>query len=251
MFELKKALIAILVLLMLSVPIGVNALSPPLQAQTQSKALLLSSMNATAPMGNYAQQVVSYLKQGGYNVTYLADGAITIDFLLSHMNNYSIVIWRTNTDNSMRTNYWYIGEKINNKIQQRYASDFAAGWLSAHAGVIGMSSDFIKHHFGRNSLGRVKLLIFIGSYANSIATEFLAAGVSSVVFTSGVISLQNGLVDVLTASIMNYLAQGKDVESAVYETVSPFSQGQQPQDPLDSTYATPFWYIGDGSLTIV
>lgn len=208
-------------------------------------------MNSTMPMGNYGAQVLSFLKQGGYNATYLVDGQITIDFLLSNLNNYSIVIWRTNSYNAMHTDYWYIGELADSALQQKYASDFAAGWLNAHSGVVGMSYDFIKHHFARNSLSRVKLLIFIGSFANSIATEFLAAGVSTVIFTSGLISLQSGLVDDLTASIMNNLAQGKDVESAVYATVSPFNQGTQPEDPLDSTYATPFWFIGDGSLTIV
>jgi hypothetical protein len=47
-----------------------------------------------------------------------------------------------------------------------------------------------------------------------------------------------------------YLTQGESVYSAVFNTVSPFNQGQEPKDPLDTSYAPPFWYIGNGAVTI-
>jgi hypothetical protein len=50
--------------------------------------------------------------------------------------------------------------------------------------------------------------------------------------------------------IGNLLVGGQNVQAAVYNTLSPVNQGQQPTDQYDSTYAPPFWYIGDGTLTL-
>ena len=66
----------------------------------------------------------------------------------------------------------------------------------------------------------------------------------------GEISIQFGLIDDLTVQIVNYLTQGQNIYNAVYATVSPFNQGQQPEDNLDTTYAPPFWFVGNGTLTI-
>ena len=99
-------------------------------------------------------------------------------------------------------------------------------------------------------LTHVKLMLFISSTGNALAPQFVTAGVSSVVFCNGFISLQFGLIDDLTNALVSYLAAGRNVLTSVYNTISPFNQGQQPKDPLDSTYSPPFWFMGNGSLTI-
>ena len=244
-----KVLIAVLILSTLSMPTGVNALTPP-QAQVQTQSLFLSSLNATHPMGYYAGSIMSSLKRTGYNATYLTDGAVTINFLLTKMKNYSVVIWRTDSFTWNRVTYWYVGEKANIGVKQKYASDFAAGRITIKTGIVGVSADFLKNHFGSNSLPGLKLLIFVSSNGNTIAPVFLTAGVMSVVFCSGEITTQFGLLDDLTAELVSYLTQGEDVHNAVYDTLSPFNQREQMNDPLDSTYAPIFWYIGDGTVAI-
>jgi hypothetical protein len=251
MCELKKLLIALLMLLSLSVPMGVNAFAPNVVIPNQKQALVISPLDAIVPFGSRGSTLNKILKNAGYNITSLADGAVDIDFLLANLNNYSIVIWRTNTYAEGHMVYWYLGEHVNSYLQQKYSTDFAEGLLNAHAGILGMSPDFITHHFKAGSLNRVKLLIFLSSYGASIAPQFLTAGVSTVIFNNGVISLQAGLLDDLTISIVGNLLVGKQsVQAAVYDTISPFNQGQQPEDPYDSTYAPPFWFIGDGILTL-
>jgi hypothetical protein len=248
MCELKKLLIALLMLLSVSVPMGVNALNGVVPNQKQ--ALVISPLDAIIPFGSRGGTQDTILENGGYNVTSLADGAVHIDFLLANLNNYSVVIWRTNTFAAGHAVYWYLGEHVNSYLTQKYSTDFTEGLLNSHAGILGMSPEFITHHFKVGSLNHVKLLIFLSSYGASIAPEFLTAGVTTVMFNNGVVSLQTGLLDQLTLSIIGNLLVGKqDVQSAVYNTLSPVNQGQQP-NPYDSNYAPPFWFIGDGTLTL-
>jgi len=251
MCELKKPLIVLLMLLSLSVPIGVNALAPNIVVPDQKQALVISPIDAMIPFGSRGSTLNTILKNAGYNVTSLADGAVHIDFLLANLNNYGVVIWRTNTYAQGHVVYWYLGEHVNSYLQEKYSTDFTEGLLNAHAGILGMSPDFLTHHFKAGSLNHVKLLIFLSSYGASIAPQFLAAGVSTVIFNNGVISLQSGLLDDLTISIIgNLLVSKQNVQAAVFNTLSPVNQGQEPQDPYDSTYAPPFWFIGDGTLTL-
>jgi len=243
-----KVLVALLLLLTLSIPIGVNALAPP--AQVQKHALFLSSLNATRPMGYYAPNIISSLNHAGYNVTYLTDDTVTIDLLLTKMKNYTAVIWRTDSFTVKNATYWYVGEKPSDAVEQKYASDFAAGWITTSTGVVGVSIGFFTHHFGPNALEGIRLLIFVSSDGNELAPVLLAAGVTSIVFSSGAITLQFGLVDDLTATLVEFLTKGESVHNAVLDTLSPFSQGEQLNDPLDSTFGIIFWYLGDGTATI-
>jgi len=248
---LKKLLIALLMLLSLSVPMGVSALAPNVVVPNQKQALVISPLDEIIPFGSRGSTLNTILKNGGYNVTSLADGAVHIDFLLANLNNYSVVIWRTNTYTQGHVVYWYLGEHVTSYLQQKYSTDFTEGLLNAHAGILGMSPDFITHHFKASSLNHVKLMIFLSSYGASVAPQFLTAGVSTVIFNNGVVSLQSGLLDNLTISIIGNLLVGKqNVQAAVYNTLSPVNQGQQPKDPYDSTYAPPFWFIGDGTLAL-
>ncbi len=245
-------LTAVLIILVLAVPMGANALytAPPLTSNNQGQALVISSLNATVPMGYYEKDLLYYLKQAKYNITYLADGAITVDFLLHRLNNYTVVIWRTNTFNWIHTTYWYIGERNNDGVEQEYPAEFAAGYLNDHTGIVGASEDFFITHIKPNSLSDVKVLILAASDGNSIAPFFINAGVKSVIFCNGVISLQFGLIDDLTVQILSYLTQGQNVYYAVFNTVSPFNQGSQPEDNLDTSYPPPFWFLGNATLTL-
>jgi len=244
-----KQLIAILILLMLSIPMGVNAL-PPRYAVPQGQALILSSLNETEPMGQYGKDAVWYLTRAGYNVTYLNDGQVTVDLLLNQIKNYNIVIWRTDSFTWKHVTYWWVGEKVNDGVQDEYSSDFAQGWLNANTGIVGASSEFFTNHLAPKSLSGISLLMFLSSDGDAVAPAFITAGISSVIYCNGSISLEFGLIDDLTVQMIAYLTQGESVYSAVYNTVSPYNQGQQPKDPLDTTYAPPFWYTGDGSVMI-
>jgi len=245
---MKKILIAVILGLLIVFPTSIAVL--PANASTQHKALVLSSLNDLVPLGYYGRLMTGTLAHAGYNVTYLANNAVTIDFLLHNLNDYDVVIWRTNTFNYVHTTYWYVGETVNDATSQKYSYDFAKGWINGHAGILGVSEDFIFNYFTAGSLNHVKLLIFISSNGNSLAPQFIMAGASTVIFCNGVISLQFGLIDDLTNALISYLSGGQNVVTAVYNTVSPFNQGQQPKDPLDSSYTPPFWFLGDGSITI-
>jgi hypothetical protein len=250
---LKIALTGVLIIIVLAVPMGVNGLRtpPPRSSQApQGQALLISSLNETLPMGYYEKDLVFYLERVGYNFTYLADGAVTVDFILHDLNNYSVVIWRTNIFTWDHTTYWYIGERTNDGIEQEYPAEFAAGYLNDHTGIVGASEDFFNAKIQPNSLTGVKVLILESSDGNSIAPFFITAGVTSVIFCNGNVSLEFGLIDDLTVQIICYLTQGQDIYNAVYNTVSPYNQYQQPEDNLDTTYPPPYWFVGNATLTL-
>ena len=253
---LKRVAIVLplILILIISIPLAANAVNPPPKhVLGQGQALVLSSLNQVFPMGTYAYNLIHYLTSAGYNVTYLTDSAITVDFLLNNLNRYSVIVWRTNIFTWVHTLYWYLGERNNDGVEQKYASDFASGWLNDRTGIVGFTPDMITNHLGPNSLTGVRLMIFTASNGNSIAPIFQTAGVQSIIYCNGPISIQYGLLDDLTVQMTAFLVQGQSVYTAVYNTVSPFSQGQLQQQPiyLDTTYAPPFWYIGDGTLTIV
>ena len=238
------------VLLILIITVSISACTVPVSSQAQRKALILSSVNRIVPMGYYAQLIVHYLRNSGYNVTYLTDNAVKVAFLLNHLNDYDVVIWRTNTYNWAHQEYWYIGERTNAATELKYASDFAAGWLNDRTGVIGFSQTFATNHLSTmTALNHIKLIVFISSDGDALAETFISAGVSSVIFCNGHISLQFGLIDDLTSLLTSYLASGETVLNSVYDTVSPFNNAK-PEDPLDTSYAPPFWFTGSGALTI-
>lgn len=253
---MQRVFLAAFIIVILSVPMlgaapvsGLSIGLPPVLAQSQRKAVILSSLEALAPMGFYGKIITNDLMHAGYQVTFLNDSAVTIDFLLTQLNNYEVVIWRTDAYNFIHTTYWYVGERVNAVTQQKYASDFANGWINGNAGTLGVDIDFFMHHYSSGSLSNVKLMLLIASNSTPIGLILVGAGVHAVVACNGVISLQFGLVDDLTGQLISYLTSGLDVLDSVYNTVSPNSN-MPPRDPLDSTYAPPFWFLGDGTVTI-
>jgi len=225
-------------------------ISPPLRAPSQKTAVILSSLEQTYPMGQYAQDLTYYLNHSGYQVTMLTNTQVTVNFLLTQLNNYSIVIWRTNTYTWKHIEYWYVGQLATPAVEIQYANDFANGWMNGNAGILGVSLNFFTNHFTSPMLSNVKLMILISTDSESFAQTLLSAGATTVIFSNGAVDLSFGQTDDLTTQVVASLSMGQNVYTAVYGVVSPFAQNSNPEDPLDSTYVPPFWYQGDGTLMI-
>ena len=246
MFKLKIAS----VLLVAVVLVSVFAYYAPSARATQGRALVMSSIDKTEPFGYYGSYIEEKLKSIGYTVTILNDEKVTVDLLLSGLSSYDVVIWRTDSYSWAHRTYWYVGEVATQWVLNSYSNDFADYALDYHAGIVGVNLSFFQAHYSSSSLSNVKLAILLFSGSNSVATEFAKAGAQGVVFCVTDISLQFGLVDDLAGQVVAYLALGYDLNDAVWTTVSPYLSNIPPEDPLDSTYSPPFWYLGDGSLTL-
>jgi hypothetical protein len=256
---LRKIFLAAIFVVLVALPLaGVRSvfassapvISPRLLAGSQHNAVILSSLDEVYPMGQYATDITYYLTHMGYQVTMLTNTNVTVDFLLTQLNNYSIVIWRTNTYTWKHVEYWYVGQLANSGVETQYASDFAQGWMNGNAGVLGVSAGFFSGHFTSGMLTNVKLVILISSDSDAFAEFFLTAGATTVIFANGAIDLAYGEIDDLTNQVVAGLYMGQNVYNAVFSAVSPFIQNTNPEDPLDSSYSPPFWYQGDGTLII-
>ena len=256
---MHKIFFAALVVILVAIPLATAnqvlaysppLVTPPLLSQPQKTAVILSSLEQVYPMGPYEKDITFYLTHAGYQVTTLTNTQVTLDFLLTKLNNYNIVIWRTNTYNWKHIEYWYVGELANTGVEQQYASDFAQGFINGNAGIVGVNLNFFGEHFTSGMLSNVKLMILISTDSDSFAGYFLKAGATTVIFANGAISLGFGEIDDLTNQVVGSLYSGQNVYTAVFNTVSPFIQNANTEDPLDTSYSPPFWYQGDGTLTI-
>ena len=243
---MHRKLLAVSILVLVSVALVAIA---PVHGQPQSKAVILSSLEALAPMGYYATTLKYDLAHAGYQVSFLSNSAVTLDFLTTQLNNYDVVIWRTNTYSFAHTTYWYVGQTVNLASQRKYADDFKQGRLNGNAGIVGVSLQFLSEHLGKNSLTDVKLVVLISSDSVLMASYFISAGAKAVISCNGAITLSFGEIDDLTGALFYYLARGNNVYTSVFNTVAPFSM-LEAKDPLDSFYSPPFWFTGDGTLKI-
>jgi len=226
------------------------SVAPPLHAASQKKAVILSSLDQVYPMGQYDYMMTYYLKQAGYQVTTLTNTQVTVDFLLTQLNNYNIVIWRTNTYTWKHVEYWYVGELATPELETQYSNDFAQGFMNGNAGIVGINLNFFSNHFTSGMLSNVTLMMLISSDSESFAGFMITAGAVAVIFCSGPVDLQYGQMDDLANQVTASLATGQTIYNAVYNVVSPFIQNSNSEDQLDSGYTPPFWYQGDGTLTI-
>ncbi len=230
-------------------PVSAQAFGlPPVLAQSQHKAVILSSLEGLAPMGFYGKLINNDLKQAGYQVTDLNGAAVTVDFMVTQLNNYDVILWRTNTYTFSHMTYWYVGQRINSATQQKYATDFAKGRINLNAGTLGVDLDFFSNHFPTGSLSNVKLILLISSNSFSIGQILINAKARAVVICMAQITLSFGTIDYLTGQLVSDLTHGDNLYDSVYNTVAPFAN--QPRDSLDTTYSPPFWFLGDGTLTI-
>jgi hypothetical protein len=187
----------------------------------------------------------------GYSVTTVNDGRITLDFITTNLNNYNVIIWRTNSFTWNHGTYWYVGEQINPQTQAKYSDDFNTGRAVGETGIIGVSASFFMYHYSNplQPLKNVKLAILVSSYSFMIANILQSAGVQSVIFCGQAISLGFGIIDDLTAQLVAYLKMGQSVSGALLSLIAPYSN-HTPEDPLDNYYEPPFWYVGDPNVAI-
>jgi len=241
-----------IILLVLASPVSVAAATlPRAPTHTQAKAVILSSLNSIMPMGYYETYIAAQLTNAGYSVTFLKDKSVTVNFLVNQLNNYNIVIWRTNTYSWNHATYYYVGETVNGVTEEKYASDLSQGSLNANAGIFGVTATFLSNHFKSGTLNHVKLMILISSDSNIFGSTMIKAGASSVIFCIGLVSLSYGLIDDLTSQLVSYLSSGLNVYTSVFDTVNPYNnQADLLRDPLDSAYSPPFWFGGSSTLTI-
>jgi len=239
------------VLFLLAVMLGaVSGSTRVLAGGPRGSALIMSSLDSTEPFGSYGTMIAERLQAIGYRVTTLQDSQVTVDLLMSGLNDYNIIIWRTDSYTWDHRLYWYVGERATQSALSTYASDFANYALDYHAGIIGVNLSFFQEYLLPGSLSNVELAFLLFNLSNAVAGDFVKAGVQSVIFCVDEISLQFGLADDLADQVLAYLAMGNTVNDAVYSTITPYLYGTPPEDPLDSTYAPPFWYLGNGALTI-
>src|SRR5208337_66291 len=189
--DLKKIVSFTIILLVLASPASVAATTLP-HPPTQGKAVILSSLNSIMPMGYYETYIAAQLTNAGYSVTFLKDKGVTVNFLVNQLNNYNIVIWRTNTYSWNHATYYYVGETVNGATEQKYSSDFSQGSLNANAGIFGVTASFLTNHFKPGTLNHVKLMILISSDSNIFGPTMIKAGASSVIFCIGLVTLSFG-----------------------------------------------------------
>jgi len=257
---LRKVQLAVSILVLIIIPMAsltapVLASGREYKAPTLGKAVILSTLNKVFPLSYYEKYMALRLSEAGYSTTFLTDGNVTVDFLVNQLNSYDIVIWRTDIYTWSHVEYFYIGESVNAATEQKYAEDFSQGWLNANAGIFGASVNFFTEHFTNNTLGNVKLMILEGSNTGDIGPIFASAGAQSVIYCNGLINLDYGLMDDLTANLIDYLCSGETVYSAVFNSVNYLNNQAGVQDQLrsniDDAYIPPFWFSGSSSLTIV
>ena len=237
--------------LVLGVRVRSTEIPPSSPTEPENSAVILSSLDQVYPMGRYDAELTYYLGQAGYKVTTITNSNVTVDLLLTQLNNYSIVIWRTNTYTWEHIEYWEIGQLADAQVEQEYANDFAQGYMNGNTGIVGVSLNFFSEHFNTpGMLSNVKLMIVIASDSDAFAPFFNDVGAQTVIFCNGPVALGFGLMDDLTTQVIGDMVAGQTVYSAVYNAVSPYVQNSNPEDPLDSRYTPPFWYVGNGTLTL-
>lgn len=242
---MRRTIVVAVLLLTIALPLSSSI---KVSAQNQGKALIMSSLESILPMG-YEKQIERYLKSSGYEVTFVHDRNVTLNFLTTQLNNYDIVIWRTNTYSWMHVTYMYVGEISNTATLQAYANEFASGAIDNTNGILGVSETFFHNHFPQGSLTHIKLAILVSSSSFSLAMIMISAGVKSIIDYYGTFSLTLDLIDYITDLVVAYLANGTTVKDSVWNTITRFLN-QSLEDPIDSSYLPPIWWMGDSTFTI-
>jgi len=253
-WNLRKIVLLIIMaaLILPNLPMA-HALSPPLPMappQTSNRAVIISSLDKFSPMRKAdLQSLNDSLTRAGYTVTYLKDGEVTVDLMTTQLNNYQIIIWRTDAYEHNHVVYWYLGQEVNKASTQAYASDFTTDQLDSADGIIGANVNFFSSHFNPSTLPNVKLMIIVSSMSSIIAPYFVTAGVKAVIDFAGIIDMQFNWIDYLTAGIVRLLGEGYSVADAVYDVINPMYT-MILRDPLDSMEIPVVAYSGDSALTI-
>ncbi len=242
---LRKTVLLVIIAIVVLFPIAGPALT---SAKEQPKALILSSFERFSPMA-HVNTITSLLMRAGYNVTFLSDTSVTVNLLTTQLNDYDVVIWRTEVYARGAVTYWYVGELANHATLQAYAPDAATGRVDGSNGILGVDLAFFHYHFNPGSLANVKLAILMSSMSLSIAKIFVDAGVKSTVDYFASFSNAFSLTDYVTQTVVENLAAGNTVKDSVVNTVNTFISILL-ADSLDPSYMPPVSYFGDGAVTI-
>ena len=243
---MKRILLSAIIVLLVALPIaGVG----PVSAQPQHKALILSSLEQYVPMG-YVSNIENLLTNAGYQVTFLSDGNVTLNLLTTQLNNYEVIIWRTNVYIWSHTTYWYVGEESNAATLKAYAADVAAGRVDDSNGILGITQDFFQKHFNSTSLSNVKLAFVIGTMSSSYAESWVLAGAKAVIDCTDGVSLEFGNIDYYVGLMVDYLTHGVSVQDTLYDVIVRWPLINVPQDQLDSINIAPMWFTGNGTVTL-
>src|SRR5208337_436944 len=240
---MQKVLLFALLALAVLVPLhGSMAVTPKMQP----KVLILSSIEKQFPM-QYMVEITNDLKQAGYNVTFLKDEAVTVNFVTTQLDKYDVVIWRTGMYVHGNTTYWYLGESGNQTTVASYARSISIGTLDASTGVLGVSANFFSNNYGPKSLANIKLAILISSMSITIAQIFVSAGVKSTIDFYQTLTAPLSLFDWVTKSLVGYLTTGSTVSDSIAKTIYNYEYVSS----LDDSYLPPISFLGDGNLQIV
>ena len=220
--------------------------SMPISPKAPPKVLILSSVESQYPM-QYIVDVSADLKQAGYNVTFVKGTAITVSLITTQLNQYDIVIWRTDMYLHGNTTYWYLGEQSNQTTLEAYAGAISTRTIDASNGILAVSADFLSSNYGAKSLANVKLAILISSNSIAIAQIFIMAGVKTTIDFYQILNAPLNLFDWVTKSLVGYMTTGSTVRAAIAKTIFNYEYVSS----LDDSYLPPISFLGDGNLQIV
>lgn len=240
---MQKVVFFALLALAVLVPLhGSMAIAPKMQP----KVLILSSIEKQYPM-QYMVEMTNDLKQAGYNVTFLKDEAVTVNFVTTQLDKYDVLIWRTGMYVHGNTTYWYLGEPGNQTSVAAYARSISIGTLDASNGLLGVSANFFSNNYGPKSLANIKLAILISSMSITVAQIFVNAGVKTTIDFYQTLTAPLSLFDWVTRSLVGYLTTGSTVRDSIAKTIYNYEYVSS----LDDSYLPPISFLGDGNLQIV
>ena len=236
---MQRALfLALLALTLLSSAPSVISVAP----QSPLRALILSSTQKQYPM-QYLSQVSSELMQAGYNVTFLSGSSITVSLVTTQLDQYDVLIWRTDSFVLGNNTYWYLGEQNN---QTNYEGAMGIGAIAVTNGMVAVDQDFFSQAFGPNSLAHMKLAILISSMSITIAQTLIAAGVTTTIDLYETLDAPPSLFDWVTQSLVGCMTSGSTVSAAIYKTIYNYEY----VGSLDDSYLPPISFLGNGNLLI-
>jgi hypothetical protein len=213
----------------------------PFAPQSQPRALILSSTENQYPM-LYLDSVTKELQDAGYNITYLSGSSITLN-VLTTLDQYDVLIWRTDMYVLGNTTYWYLGQQGN---QTTYARAVGIGTIDAANGMLAVSAGYFSNTYGPNSLSHIKLAILASSMSIAIAQTLIAAGVMTTIDFYQYLAAPASLFDWVTWSLVNYLTTGSMVRDSIYKTIYNYAYVSS----LDDSYLPPISFLGNGNLMI-
>ncbi len=218
--------------------------SMPVTPRYQPRALILSSTQNHYPM-LYVDRITSELTQAGYNVTFLNSNTISLNlFTATQLDQYDIVIWRTDNYVLGNTTYWYLGQQNN---QTAYEGAIGIRSIEVSNGMLAVDANFFNTNFAPNSLTHIKLAILMASMSITIAQALVTAGVQTTIDLYQPLLAPPSLLDWATWSLVGYLTTGSNVRDAIYKTIYNYDYASS----LDDSYLPPLSFLGNGNLQIV